>query len=733
MKEKRKIWNRKLYWEGIRQLKMIGIMSFVILTIVAILVPLGIQISRANEVLSQTMTGAAYSVSRTVINGKIYTEGYYGIDNLLELNGLLPAVFLLVTPLMVLFLFAFMNKRNASDFYHAIPDRRMTVYISYSAAILTWIVAITVSTSLITWISTLFMEYVTLNITSIFVTILTVLAGCVFVLGAFLIAMSLSGTTFTNIVLAMMIVLVPRMLITIVVYTLSRLLPFVSFRVTGNLLDDRINVVTNIFSGYLIHGNADGLSQVSSGIYTLVIGILYLVIGCIVFTKRKSEVATCAAMNKKVQSVFRVIPAFLVCMMSCTKIVQMVMDAYRSTEYDINAENIFQIIVWYIIAVIVYFLYELITTRKWRNLVHAIPGLGVLLLLNLLYIGGLFGTAYITSHDTPAAERIQSVRVYDLFQDDYFTDKTKAIPITSERVKEVVSQQLQYTAGLWTAKDYGYNEYYMARSQEYSTNITVAIDLGFRTIYRNIIMSAVDMDVFVEELYQNEQFIEAMYQFPQLGSNQTRVEINYGELTQEQTEQLYRIYIEEIRSISSEAYYDLILKRDYDELFHFYVDTAVGMKNYTIPFAVTRNTPKTLTAYLELCNAEAERNLVQDFLADAVLTENQHNPIYADCQLNCTAFVQNGEQYYASAYFSMRAGGQSKDYTENGLKLLTGIGDKLEASKKGIPNIDGILLRVYYSKNSTDAYENETAVRWYEIDAETLDLLRQYNGELRQY
>ena len=100
---KKNWFSLRLYLEGIRQLRLIGIMGMVILSLEAILIPVG-RLVNIREMRHFTSS----SITKTLLNFP-------------EMHPLLVLCFCVLAPLMVLYLFHFLNKRNASDFYHAIP------------------------------------------------------------------------------------------------------------------------------------------------------------------------------------------------------------------------------------------------------------------------------------------------------------------------------------------------------------------------------------------------------------------------------------------------------------------------------------------------------------------------------------------------------------------------------------------------------------------------------------
>ena len=90
--------------------------------------------------------------------------------------------------------------------------------------------------------------------------------------------------------------------------------------------------------------------------------------------------------------------ALVICLIPLT-------DIFSATVvHNWSAGRIYGIVVWYIIAVIVYFLYELISTRKWKTLLRTIPGLGLLALVNVAILLSMYGFYSSESEIQPSAE-----------------------------------------------------------------------------------------------------------------------------------------------------------------------------------------------------------------------------------------------------------------------------------------------------------------------------------------
>lgn len=704
MKSRKKIFNVKLYFEGIKQLKMIGIMSFVILALESFLSPLGINIERTSAIERQL---AYSSVPGAVdISPQIYS--------FISINPLVVGVFLVVVPLMTLFLFNFMTRRNASDFYHSIPDTRECLLLSYGAAVLTWAAGLILSSGLITVVTCGFMKYVEVNLVSVVTIIFTSFAGSVYVLGIFLLAMSLSGTVFTNVVVAAMIMFMPRLILCICMAVLSEAVYFVPFDFSGFIFNDRLNVVTNIFTGIIARGRCDGICMVSAGIYTLIVGVIILVVAAMAFKSRKSEAATCAAINSKLQCVFRLIPAFVICLIPATVIL---IAKIGGETWD--ASEKFMLVVLYIVAIVAYFLYELITTKKWRNIIKAVPGLLILFALNVIYIFGMYEAIQITVNDVPDKADIQSVSICNGTGQDYFQKTMGEIKLQSEEAYDVILNRLAYQVEAYNSGEmvYWYKNSYKAR-------FTVEIDTGIRSIYRTVFLNDEEYRRMMNVINSDPSYLDTMYTLPQIGKNQTSAYV-YG-VEDDAANMLYSLYAEEVKSLDMADYYYMVVEGYSmgNTSAWINVSTVLGTDSYhlSLPISSTK-TPETFAAYVNAVNSNSQgKNPVKEFFKnfgkDAEDGEWGYYSMYFE-------LYDGDETYYASAYYSLNDG--YSDFTENGRKILEQIGEKLEEQNGEIdvnkPIVMVDLSMNYYTDTGDSYYED---VQYYNVDEELYELFMEY-------
>ncbi|MDD6570969.1 MAG: hypothetical protein PUF12_01150 [Thermoflexaceae bacterium] len=732
-KKKNKWFNIKLYLDGLRQLKLIGIMSAIIMACAAFLIPMGDQLQNANYV--------KYVNGRPV--GSVGRIVSYGI---LELNPLIVLTFLVIVPLMTLYLFHFLNKRNACDFYHSIPDTRESIFVSFGLAILTWNIGILLESILISAISSGIFSYVELDAGTIPVVFCASAAACIFMYGVFLIAMSLTGTSFTNLTVAVMILIVPRLVATVFMAIISDSISVIPFQFGGSILDDRLNVITNLFTGYMIRGEYQGISMWSSVLYTLVVSIIYCVAGCYFFKKRKSEAATCAALNSKLQCVLRLIPAMMICLIPIAMIFETIIKSY-----SLDDEEIFGIVVLYIIAIIGYFLYELVTTKRLKNLIKAIPGLLWLVVFNAGFILALFASYHVMLNDVPKVESVDSVCLeidgdmyaYDS-RNDYYQEQISKIALTSPEIKNLVISELSRNveaikadASLW---NYGIEQnidtYNYGRSNRMI--LSVKIDCGITSKYRRIYLSQPAYSELTKLLANNEQINEVLYENVDF-KDISAMYFSYAdvEIPLETMYQIYCSYNEELAKLSFEDTFHIIMWGDYPDDAEWYDHLWITLKNgEQMHIVINDMFPETLKLYFETVNENVVEEPLDKFMAILDECSDADGTSAESLEVNGQIhfLLKSDNHISASAWFFAYKDKNNKDislecdFTENGQRILRQIQEKLKECKEpDVMNQNKILEVEFHGYDIHNDFQYDI-VKYYEIDEELLKLIRIFGG-----
>ena len=109
----KKIFDKRLCFEGIKSLKLVGMVFLVLGIIISFLIP--------------------FNTDKNLVD-KIYTISRY-LPHIM-------AIHTVITPCLTLYMFSFLLKRNASDFYHSIPHKRTCLFLSFFVSVVAWIIII---------------------------------------------------------------------------------------------------------------------------------------------------------------------------------------------------------------------------------------------------------------------------------------------------------------------------------------------------------------------------------------------------------------------------------------------------------------------------------------------------------------------------------------------------------------------------------------------------------------
>lgn len=298
-----------------------------------------------------------------------------------EFTGIMFLVAMLTVYLCTTQNFSFLNKRNACDVYHSLPVTRGQMFWSIIASVgvnALLIILVNVG-SLFLFSSILPGIRVTCEGMQVAKSVLYLICVCIYCVGIVALAHSVSGTGLTNLAVMAMLVVVP---VALRIY-------FLWLCQIQTILCTEASINVPVIS-YLNGG--EQLSVMQMSLQTLFEGCLYLVLAFVCFKKRKSEASNMPASLPCLQYVFRLMPAFVISLYGVYSIVDYITRRKYGAVWSEYEKRM--CIIVFIIAVVVYFLYEMITVRKWSAIRKSLKGLIGLLVLDLL-----IGVAGIASHD----------------------------------------------------------------------------------------------------------------------------------------------------------------------------------------------------------------------------------------------------------------------------------------------------------------------------------------------
>jgi len=481
------IVSKGLYVEGLRKIKIPAIIFAAIVLLSEGVLPF------ASALLAR---GLSYGYTKEVITAA----------DIISPLAMIPVI---AVPILTLAAFFAFNRRSSSDFYQSLPYTRECLFFSWILSVLTVGAGLTVFGFALGCLSYSAVGGYIVSLTGLGRIVLYYIATMLFSMACVLIAMSVTGTFIANVVCALLLMFLPRVILMLIRGLVLDITPVLSRDHFLNLFSVEYNAffifcaiallgaVGSIFGGSV--SDIFNGTDIGPAVATLVIAVVYIAVAAVLFKHRKSETATMSGSNRAVQHVIRIALTFAISLLGTYVFVEEGMEVLG--------------VAVYFIALIVFFAYEIITTRKWINLVKILPTLLIVAALN----AGVWGFAHVCSNvirnSEVDASSIHSVRILGLGNSEYyFSSRADDIEIEDPQVKTIIADALNEDLRL--LREEGYYAPYASGNVDYLETMTVVITSGAGTIYRNVRIGASDMQNIGDALASTEDFRKAILELP---------------------------------------------------------------------------------------------------------------------------------------------------------------------------------------------------------------------------
>ncbi len=615
-------FNLKLYLQAMKRLKVTGIVSAVCLSILAIIAPIIDNVNRGGFYQEEFFM--------TSFTNTIY-ESYIFLSAATSSYTFLCVIVYLIVPVMSIILFRFLTLRNGSDFYHSIPTKRRTIYLSFLAAIVTWSLILIAGYSIIMGLMYAILPgRIVVDSFSILVYTCNIFISCILVAAGFGLGCSLSGTTLSNLITSLCILLIPRLYLTIFCGLISTSNGLVSF--DGMFIFTRYQcnmVFAGLMPSYMGYGYNDMPNYTFevfdfSTIYTLVLAIIYIALGCVAFRKRPSETAGQSAISPKLQFTVRMLLGY-----SATLIIIAPMYLIYETDYYIfgGFSTCLYMILIYLGTFAAMFIYELISTKRLKKALKSLITAPLIIVANIVTIFILaffnqsisnycpdgddinyvkFHISYYNYVESLTASSSKNGYVYDNIgvYSDTITRGLSDIKITDPEILEFTAQVLKNSIERSNPHDtfalYGYYE------DDYNRNIAVTICDGMFETDRYLILTEEETNKIISYIAEHEKTKELYNSFPVADDSEFKIDA-YSPLTQDEMIDVYNALTEDLKNTSPTEYH---CSTHYSTAFcPLYVDYFDNCIVYQNALAVTNYTPKALATYLTYYNKHTEMSI----------------------------------------------------------------------------------------------------------------------------
>ena len=572
----KKIFSIKLFINNFLQLKVMGILGTVLITLFSVL-----------SIVSQGIRMIEYTKEGISVNGSMsggVSTTYLGAGDLWPL----VLTFVFVTPVLMLMAFSYNNKRNSSDFYNSLPYTRLNMYLKKLSAVFAWQIIVYVCAVVgIVFSIAVYKKYFVYSVS----TITWIIIGtfiCNLLCGAVIaLACSLTGSLMSNICLTGIILFIPAILRVMITGGISALFDYVS----NIQVVPVIGVERNMISALIVGGSMNGIQYneilLNKGymVYSLVLAIVYAAIGYLCFVRRKSEVAGKAALGNKIHVIIRTIIGFI-----CMAVGFLLLLIER---------DIISMIIFVSLAVAAMIIYELIAGDRSRlgfktgiSSVIALAAAGIF--TGLLWSGSVVMKAYKPETSKIKYAVVESSTNYINYSGsfaDYYNTKTAQYRIKDSDIIDVLVNGYNH------CKDKTYVELSQNRKNVYTIN--VYFKDGIIGTRRSIALVEDDYKNLMLKLGADEEYQKIYLELPE-HNNVTLTFNNNVNLSDSDKQNIYNCLQSEIKRVGYNQYIKSFDQPGvYDTVSIRFVENG---NNYYIRIPFSEYLPETTESFMKMVN-----------------------------------------------------------------------------------------------------------------------------------
>ena len=572
----KKIFSIKLFINNFLQLKVMGILGTVLITLFSVL-----------SIVSQGIRMIEYTKEGISVNGSMsggVSTTYLGAGDLWPL----VLTFVFVTPVLMLMAFSYNNKRNSSDFYNSLPYTRLNMYLTKLSAVFAWQIIVYVCAVVgIVFSIAVYKKYFVYSVS----TITWIIIGtfiCNLLCGAVIaLACSLTGSLMSNICLTGIILFIPAILRVMITSGISALFDYVS----NIQVVPVIGVERNMISALIVGGSMNGIQYneilLNKGymVYSLVLAIVYAAIGYLCFVRRKSEVAGKAALGNKIHVIIRTIIGFI-----CMAVGFLLLLIER---------DIISMIIFVSLAVAAMIIYELIAGDRSRlgfktgiSSVIALAAAGIF--TGLLWSGSVVMKAYKPETSKIKYAVVESSTYYRDYSGsfaDYYNTKTSQYKIKDSDIIDVLVNGYNH------CKDKTHVELSQNRKNVYTIN--VYFKDGIIGTRRSIALVEDDYKNLMLKLGADEEYQKIYLELPEY-NNVTLTFNNAVNLSDSDKQNIYNCLQSEIKRVGYNQYIKSFDQPGvYDTVSIRFVENG---NNYYIRIPFSEYLPETTESFMKMVN-----------------------------------------------------------------------------------------------------------------------------------
>ena len=539
-----------------------------------------------------------------IVSSLSYVKEFNQVSNVSGVAGnyYLALVFVIAVPVISFIIWSFLNKRSSSDFYHSIPYTRLCIYLSKTAAILTWIVgilAVSYASQAVLFIAN--KKYFNVDYATMFRMYLAMFICSLLCMAIINVATSITGNILSNICVTGLIMFLPRFILVMVTEMTVYHGETYMIRNSGvGFLDASNNMIIGmVFNVLGISNGSSGVTDMvlslTSNLYTLILALIYIVLGAVLFVKRKSETAGKAANGKVLPMIIRTLIGFTIAFAG-------VMIAYTNEEYNETTA----VVALFIISALVVFVYECIVSKKMNVIKQCIPSilLGYVLAVVIGTGANSFGkyeAAYEPDDSKLSYVSIQPMDTYYSSDNGYFSSISSKVKFTDDEILKYVSEKfVSYKEKCISTGVHNY----VHNSRGSVTSYKVGFRQNGVTHYRKIELTDSDSQKLASLLKKDEKFVKSYIDLP--ASDKVAITALSGNMEESDGKDIYETIVSEVKELGFEKWYKIV--NSDSEAFLMSVQFSKAGVGYDMALPISKDMPKSYNKYISARNAYAIKN-----------------------------------------------------------------------------------------------------------------------------
>ena len=421
---KNKIFHKGFYLDTLKRIKGFATISAVI--------------SMVYSAISAILVLTSYT---SALSSKQFFE--VEIISFLDMASMSGFFAVFVAPLMTIYAFSYLFKRNESDFFEILPIKRSAMAFTGIVSVLSVIAASTIGSALIYIIITIpcIGNYYTIDFVNFALEILGILIASAIGSAVTTVAISVTGTFASGALTAIALLITPRILMGFFTNTLKMLN---STLVEGKIIP-LFNSSINLYYSFL-KNQFVARENVWNYIYSFLLCVVAIIVAILLMTKRGSEWTTQSYAKNTPRHVFSV----MLSLIPTTFAIQCLLDFENVGIWGI---------VLLVVAIIVFCVAEKVSLSKGEKNHGGILAFVALVAIAVLWFGAIKMVDEKLSSYSPDADDIDYVSiVYAEGDDDWFSDlyedkyrtydqyvamRAENIEIRDENVKKIIAAALK--------------------------------------------------------------------------------------------------------------------------------------------------------------------------------------------------------------------------------------------------------------------------------------------------